>query len=48
MDANADLDVRQLTAVRFVFDKATAGEVVIDQIAFAELDPAFWSARVER
>ncbi|MDA0311650.1 MAG: hypothetical protein O2992_05980 [Gemmatimonadetes bacterium] len=47
-DANADLDMRQLTAVRFVFDQATSGEVVIDQIAFAELDPAFWRARVER
>jgi dienelactone hydrolase len=47
-DANADLDMRQLTNVRFVFDRTTAGEVVIDQIAFAELDPGFWGARVER
>ena len=34
-------------AVRLVFDLAQAGEVVVDQIGFSDLDPAFLRARVE-
>ncbi len=45
---NPAVDLRQLTAVRLVFDRAPAGEVVIDQIAFSHLEPEFWSARVGR
>ncbi len=45
--ANPALDVRRLEAVRLVFDQAVAGEVVVDQIGFSDLDPAFLSARVE-
>jgi dienelactone hydrolase len=41
------LDLRRLTAVRLVFDRAEAGEVVVDQIGFSALDPGFLSARVE-
>jgi dienelactone hydrolase len=44
---NPELDLGALIAVRFVFDRAVAGEVEIDQIGFSKLDPAFLSARVE-
>jgi hypothetical protein len=39
------LDLDALTAVRFVFDRATAGAVVIDDIGFAVMDRAFLAAR---
>ena len=45
--AKSGLDLRSLRAVRLVFDRAPAGEVVVDQIGFSNLDPAFLSARVE-
>ena len=45
---NPSLDLNDLATVRLVFDLATAGEVVVDQIGFSALDPAFLSARVER
>jgi|AP95_1055475.scaffolds.fasta_scaffold02147_4 dienelactone hydrolase len=45
---NPALDLRQLTAIRFVFDLAVSGEVSIDQIGISRLDPAFLSARAER
>ncbi len=45
--ANPRLDLRQLDQVRLVFDRAVAGEVVVDQIGFSNLDPAFLGARVE-
>jgi hypothetical protein len=38
---NASLDPRRLTEIRFVFDRAVAGTVVIDEIGFANPDPAF-------
>ncbi|MEM7416128.1 MAG: hypothetical protein AAF389_11565 [Gemmatimonadota bacterium] len=44
---NADVDVRALERVSFVFDQVHAGEVVIDQIGFSDLDPAFLGARVD-
>ena len=44
---NPDLDLGSLKAVRFVFDRAVAGEVAVDQIGFSALDPAFLGARVE-
>ena len=45
---NASLDLRQLTTIRFVFDRVHAGEVVVDHIGISELEPGFLSARVER
>ena len=39
------LDLDALTQVRFVFDRATAGTVVIDDIGFAVMNRAFLSAR---
>lgn len=39
------LDLDALTEVRFVFDRATAGTVVIDDIGFAVMNPAFLAAR---
>jgi dienelactone hydrolase len=47
-EANSGLDLQSLRAVRLVFDRTQAGEVVVDQIGFSDLDPAFLSARVER
>ncbi len=44
---NELLDLRRLGAVRFVFDRVHAGEVVIDQIGFSNLPAAFLSARVD-
>ncbi len=46
VDATPGLDPQRLTAVRLVFDRSGAGEVVVDDVGFAHLDPAFWSARV--
>jgi len=40
------VDPRTLREVRFVFDIAPAGTVVIDDIGFARPKPAFLRARV--
>ncbi len=40
------VDPAHLTAVRLVFDRAPRGEVVVDNIGFAHLPPAFETARV--
>jgi len=44
---NPSIELRELTAVRLVFDKVVAGEVAVDQIGFSALDPAFLEARVD-
>lgn len=44
---NPDLDVRQISAIDFVFDQVHAGEVVLDQIGFTDLEPAFLRSRVD-
>jgi dienelactone hydrolase len=44
---NRALDIRALHAVSFVFDRAHAGEVVLDHVGFSDLDPAFLGARVD-
>ena len=44
---NPALELTRLKAVRLVFDRAPAGEVVVDQIGFSALDPGFLSARVD-
>jgi hypothetical protein len=44
--ANPALDLDALTGVRFVFDRADAGTVLVDEIGFARIDPAFTSAVV--
>lgn len=41
----SDLDLSSLTQVRLVFDRTTAGTVVVDNIGFSSLDPAFLAAR---
>ena len=41
------LDLSRIREIRFVFDRARAGEVVIDQVGLSRMDPAFLSARVE-
>ena len=40
------VDVGRLAEVRFVFDRAVAGTVVIDDIGLATPDPAFLRAPV--
>ena len=45
--ANRELDLGTLVAVRLVFDRSVAGEVVVDEIGLSDLDPAFLTARVE-
>ncbi|HEX7051361.1 MAG TPA: hypothetical protein VF188_14235 [Longimicrobiales bacterium] len=39
--ANPALDLARLRTVRFVFDRTPAGTVVVDEIGFSALDPAF-------
>jgi dienelactone hydrolase len=39
--ANPALDLGTLTQIRFLFDRAVSGTVVLDEIGFATLDPAF-------
>jgi len=46
--ANPALDLDALVSVRFVFDRANAGTVLVDNIGFAHLDPAFSAAVVGR
>jgi len=48
VEANRSLELGTLAAVRLVFDRSVAGEVVVDEIGFSDLDPAFLTARVER
>ena len=40
------LDLSRLTTIRFVFDRVASGTVVVDDIGFSELDPAFTSVTV--
>ncbi len=40
------LDLRALKEVRLVFDRTPAGTVVLDDIGFAFLDPAYEAVRV--
>jgi len=44
-DATAELDLGSLTRVRLVFDRTSAGTVVVDDIGFSHLDPAFLAVR---
>jgi dienelactone hydrolase len=39
--AEPALDVRRLRSVRFLFDRAVAGTIIVDDIGFAALDPAY-------
>ncbi|MCZ6917190.1 MAG: hypothetical protein O7I93_10470 [Gemmatimonadetes bacterium] len=41
VDANAALDLASLTQIRFVFDIAPAGTVVLDDVGFSAMDDAF-------
>jgi dienelactone hydrolase len=45
--ANGSLDLSRLSAVRFVFDRVHAGEVVVDGVGFSALPPSFLEARVD-
>ncbi|MDH5590084.1 MAG: hypothetical protein OEZ65_13995 [Gemmatimonadota bacterium] len=45
--ADPSLRLDRLVEVRFVFDAAVAGEVVVDRIGFSKLHPAWLAARVE-
>jgi dienelactone hydrolase len=44
--ASTELDLSRLRAVRMVFDRTVAGEVVVDDIGFSKMGPDFWNARV--
>lgn len=46
-DANPRLRLDALRHVRFVFDRTPAGTVVLDDLGFSAMDPAFTRARVE-
>jgi dienelactone hydrolase len=48
LEVTPDLDVRSLSEIRLVFDRAEAGTVVVDDIGIAFLDPAYTAARIER
>ena len=43
---DASLDLTSLRAVRLVFDRAAAGEVLVDAIGFSAMGDDYWSARV--
>ncbi len=44
--ASPGLDLTRIRAVRLVFDRAVAGEIVVDDIGFSKMPPDYWSARV--
>jgi dienelactone hydrolase len=46
--ANPSLDLGTLAAVRFVFDRAEAGTVVVDEIGFAHMPQAFAAGAIAR
>jgi dienelactone hydrolase len=39
------LDVRRIRSIRFLFDRAMAGTIIVDDIGFAALDPAYLAGR---
>jgi hypothetical protein len=39
------LDVRRIRSIRFLFDRAVAGTIIVDDIGFAALDPAYLARR---
>lgn len=39
------LDVRRIRSIRFLFDRAVAGTIIVDDIGFAALDPAYIARR---
>lgn len=39
------LDVRRIRSIRFLFDRAIAGTIIVDDIGFAALDPAYLAGR---
>ena len=41
---NASFDPRRLRRIRFVFEPTVAGTIVLDEIGFSKLDPAFITA----
>jgi dienelactone hydrolase len=41
VEASPQLDVTRPNAIRFVFDRSHAGEVIIDNVGFSTMDPAF-------
>lgn len=43
---SSGFDPSSIVAVRLVFDRAVAGEVVVDEIGFSAMGPDFWRARV--
>ncbi len=45
-DASPSFDPSTVRAVRLVFDRTTAGTVILDELGFSRLDPAFLAARV--
>ncbi len=46
LDVNASLNLARLSAIRLVFDRTHAGTVVVDNIGFTEMDPAFTRTRM--
>jgi dienelactone hydrolase len=42
--AQPALDLRRIQSVRFLFDRAVAGTIIVDDIGFAALDPAYLAA----
>jgi dienelactone hydrolase len=45
-DREPGLDLSALAAVRLVFDRAVAGEVLVDDVGFSAMGDDFWRARV--
>ncbi len=43
---NPALDLSSISTIRFVFDRVVSGTVVLDDIGFSQLDPAFTSVAV--
>jgi hypothetical protein len=41
-------DASRIASVRFVFDRTAAGTVIIDDVGFSSMNPAFYSASAAR
>ena len=46
LEIEPELDPTHLIAVRLVFDRAPAGEILLDDVGFSRLGAGFWGARV--
>lgn len=46
--SDGSLDLTDLREIQFLFDESVAGSVVLDQVGFSRMDPAFLEVSAAR